>query len=205
VSHADPVDQPALAEPMRSRRSTSVFDDGHELSDADLELLLHAAQWAPSWGNLQPWAFVVARRGGAAHRALLPRLRRGNSSWVPRASVVLLTAAQVAPAPEGGGVKDPGSSCYDLGQAAAHLTLQATAMGLAAHQFAGFDRDGVAADLGVPASFRVMSGIALGRRGDPAEVAERDREREDRPRVRRGLPEFVHVDGWGTPWSGAAS
>jgi nitroreductase len=208
----DPVDQRSLAEPMRSRRSTSVFDDRHELGDAELELLLGAAQWAPSWGNLQPWAFVVARRGGPAHESLLPRLRRGNSTWVPRAAVVLLTAAQVAPAPgdepagaHGGGFKDAGASCYDLGQAAAHLTLQATAMGLGVHQFAGFDKDGVAQDLGVPAYFRVMSGIAVGRRGDPAAVPERDRDREDRPRVRRPLAEFVHVDGWGRPWTGPSA
>ena len=185
---------------MRSRRSTSVFDERHELSDSELELLLTAARWAPSWGNLQPWSFVVARRGGPAHRALLPRLRRGNSTWVPRASVVLLTAAQVAPGLDGDGFKGEGASCYDLGQAAAHLTLQATAMGLHAHQFAGFDREGTAEDVGVPAHFRVMSGIAIGRHGDPAAVSERDREREQRPRRRKGMAEFVHVDRWGDPW-----
>jgi nitroreductase len=187
----------SLAEPMRSRWSTSVFDDQHQLSDDDLETLLHAAQWAPSWGNLQPWAFVVARRGGPAHQALLPHLRPGNARWVPRASVVLITAAQVAPDPEGDGFKGEAHACYDLGQAAAHLTLQASAMGLHAHQFAGFDREGVAAALGVPEWFRVMSGIAIGRRGDPADVPERDREREQRPRVRKELAEFVHVDRWG--------
>jgi nitroreductase len=204
VPHGDPLDQQSLAEPMRSRRSTSVFDDRYELTDSELELLLTAARWAPSWGNLQPWAFVVARRGGPAHQALLPRLRRGNSIWVPRASLVLLTAAQIAPAQEGDGFKDAGSSCYDLGQAAAHLTLQATAMGLSAHQFAGFDRQGTAEDVGVPAHFRVLSGIAVGRHGDPAAVSERDREREQRPRRRRSIEEFVYVDHWGQPWSGGS-
>ncbi|MDQ4052839.1 MAG: nitroreductase family protein [Actinomycetota bacterium] len=201
---ADPADQLALAEPMRSRWSTRVFDDRHQLGADELELLLHAAQWAPSWGNLQPWAFVVARRGGPAHEALVPRLSRGNSGWVPRASVVLVTAAQVAPDPrddaDDGGFKGAHSACYDLGQAAAHLSLQATAMGLHAHQFAGFDKEGVAQDLGVPGWFRVMTGIAVGSPGDPAEVSERDREREQRPRGRKDLTEFVHVDAWGQPW-----
>lgn len=186
----------SLAEPMRSRWSPSVFDERHVLPDADLETLLRAAQWAPSWGNLQPWAFVVTRRGGPGHQVLVSHLRRGNAGWVPRASAVLITAAQVAPAPDGRGFKDEAHACYDLGQAAAHLTLQAHAMGLAAHQFAGFDRDGVGAALGVPEWFRVMSGIAVGRLGDPAEVAERDREREHRPRVRKELREFVHHERW---------
>ena len=72
-------------------------------------------------------------------------------------------------------------------------------MGLHAHQFAGFDKDAVAADLGVPAYVRLMSGIAVGRSGDPDDVPERDREREHRPRIRKGLPELVHGDGWGHP------
>ena len=205
---ADPDVQLSLAEPMRSRRSTRVFDKSHELGDEDLELLLHAAQWAPSWGNLQPWAFVVARRGSPAHRALVPRLSRGNGGWVPRASAVLVTAAQMEPDPalppddpSAGGFKGAHFACHDLGQAAAHLSLQATAMGLHAHQFAGFDKEGVAHDLRVPGWFRVMTGIAIGREGDPAEVCERDRERGQRPRVRKDLSEFVHIDEWGHPWS----
>jgi nitroreductase len=211
VPQSDADDQLSLAEPMRSRWSTRVFDDHHELGDDDLELILRAAQWAPSWGNLQPWAMVVARRGGPAHQALVPRLSRGNSTWVPRASVVLITAAQVAHDPEDdpddpaakGGFKGQHSACYDLGQAAAHLTLQAVAMGLQAHQFAGFDKEGAASDLGVPPWFRVITGIAVGRHGDPAEVSERDREREQRPRIRKSMSEFVYVDEWGQPWPDA--
>ena len=198
----DTEDQLSLAEPMRSRWSSRLLDDRHELADGDLELLLQAARWAPSWGNLQPWAFVVAGRGGPAHAALLSRLRRGNTTWVPRASVVLVTAAQVAPRHEEDGFKGEHWACYDLGQAAAHLTLQATAMGLQAHPFAGFDKDGLAEDLRVPPEFRVMTAIAIGRHGDPGDVSDRDREKEQRPRVRKDLSEFVYVDGWGHPWPG---
>ena len=97
------------------------------------------------------------------HQVLVEHLSRGNSGWVPRASVVLLTATQVAPDPdgEGGGPH----AAYDLGQAAAHITIQAASMGLHAHQFAGFDRAAVAARLGVPGHYAVLSGIAVGRRG----------------------------------------
>ncbi len=189
-----------LAEPLRSRWSPRILDERHELADDDLALLLDAARWAPSWGNLQPWAFVVARRGGRAHRVLVPHLTRGNAGWVPRASVVLLAAAQVAPAPGEQPLKGESYACYDLGQAVAHLTLQARASGLHAHQFAGFDREAVAAELAVPAHFRVMTGVAVGILGDPDAALERDRDREVRPRTRRALAEFVHVDGWGRPW-----
>jgi len=36
------------------------------------------------------------------------------------------------------------AALHDAGQAAAHLTFQARAMGLHAHQFAGFDHDALA-------------------------------------------------------------
>ena len=191
-----------LAEPLRSRWSPSVFDDQHRLTTGELETLLHAAQWAPSWGNSQPWAFVVAQRGDATHAAFVAHLSRGNSGWVPRASVVLVTATQVAPDPEGNGGSDYAQ--HDLGQAAAHVTLQARAMGLHAHQFSGFDHDAVAAALGVPPHFRVMTGIAIGVHGDPGDVDERTAQREERPRVRRPLEEFVFGTGWGSPWQGEA-
>ncbi len=190
----------ALAEPLRSRWSPSIFDAEHRLSAEQVETLLHAAQWAPSYGNTQPWAFVVAERGSASHAVLTRHLSRGNAGWVPRASVVFVAATQVAPDPTGNDLKGASYACYDLGQAAAHLTLQARAMGLHAHQFGGFDRDAVARELGVPDHFRVMSGIAVGLRGNPAEVPERDRERERRERRRKPLAEFAYGASWGHPW-----
>lgn len=192
-----------LVEPLRSRWSPSVFDTEHTLSSEEIETLLTAAQWAPSWGNTQPWAFVVAQRGDAAHQVVVVHLSRGNFGWVPRASVVLVAATQVAPDPETGeGGGDAAYACHDLGQAAAHLTLQARAMGLHAHQFAGFDREAVAAELGIPQHYRVLSGIAVGVHGDPAEVDERTREKQQRVRRRKPLDEFVHAGRWDRPWRG---
>ena len=187
-----------LAEPLRSRWSPSVFDAEHEVDDDQLETLLRAAQWAPSWGNSQPWRFFVARRGDTTHGVLVEHLSRGNSTWVPRAAVVLITATQLRPDEDGEGGGE--HAAYDLGQAAAHITLQARSMALHAHQFAGFDRPAVAARLGVPPHYEVMSGIAIGRRGTPDDVDERTRGREDRVRRRKQLAEFVYADSWGTPW-----
>lgn len=190
-----------LAEPLRSRWSPSVFEVAHVMSVADIEALLAAARWAPSAGNSQPWRFVVATRGSAAHAAFVPHLTRGNAGWVPRAALVLVAGCEVID------VKDPDVARYDLGQAAAHVTLQARAMGLHAHQFGGFDKSAAALALGVPDHVQLMSGIAVGERGDPAEVSERDRERELRERSRRPLAEIAHDvgdavdDGW-RPWAG---
>ena len=88
-------DAAGLAEPMRSRWSPSVFDDRHELSAAEVTTLLEAARWAPSAGNSQPWRFVVAPRGSAAHTAFVPHLSRGNAGWVPRDSLVVVAGCEV--------------------------------------------------------------------------------------------------------------
>lgn len=187
-----------LAEPLRSRWSPSVFDDTHRLGGDEIETLLDAARWAPSEGNSQPWSFLVAERGTAGHDVVVRHLSRGNAGWVPRASLVLVAVTQVAPdaAGNGGG----GATQYDLGQAAAHVTLQARAMGLHAHQFSGFDREAAAAELGVPDHHRVLAAIAIGVPGDPASVDERTRGRESKPRVRKPLAELAYADTWGRPW-----
>lgn len=206
MSHAPMPGAEALAEPLRSRWSPSIFDAEHRLATADVVTLLHAAQWAPSSGNLQPWRFVVGERGSPAHRALVPHLSRGNSGWVPRASVVFLTATQVEDAPDKPDDEKPvdaSINTYCLGQAAAHLSLQAHAMGLWAHQFQAFDKAAVADALGVPPYWRIVAGIAVGVRGDPAEVPERDQEREHRVRRRKDLAEIAYGDAWGVPWDGA--
>lgn len=190
-----------LTEHLRDRWSVSVFDASHELSRQDIELLLHAAQWAPSAGNSQPWSFLVLPRGSAAHTTFVAHLSRGNSGWVPRASVVFVAVAQVAPDPDGNGPQWSDYSFYDLGQAAAHITVQAASMGLSSHQFAGFDHDGAAEAFGVPEWWRVMTGVAVGVHGDPAEVDPRDAEREQRERVRRPLGEIAFDGKWGQPWA----
>lgn len=191
-----------LAEPMRSRWSPSVFDETHRLTDDEIARLLHAAQWAPSWGNLQPWSLVVCVRGSANHERLVATLSRGNSGWVPRASVVFVTAAQVRTGPEPDAQPYSEHARYDVGQAAAHLTLQARAMGLHAHQFAGFDHDALAESLRVPPTHRLLTGIAVGLPGDPADVDERTAARDHRARVRKELAEFVHIGTWGERWPG---
>jgi nitroreductase len=196
--------QSLLAEPMRSRWSPSIFDESHVLTPDELRRLLLAAQWAPSCGNAQPAAFVVAERGSESHQLLVRHLSRGNSDWVPRASAVLIVAAQVAPDEDGEGGYKPFHAEYDTGQAAAHLTLQARAMGLDAHQFAGFDKAALAEELGVPAYYKVMAGIAVGVPGSPDGLPERDREREHRVRRRRPLAAVAHGVRWGVPWEGSS-
>ena len=117
-----------LAEPLRSRWSPSVYDDAHRLSSTEVETLLRAAQWAPSKGNTQPWAFFVCVPGTPQHDRLVETLSRGNAGWVPRASAVFVTTARGRESDDPDAPARSDHALYDVGQAAAHLSLQAGAM-----------------------------------------------------------------------------
>jgi nitroreductase len=191
---------PALTPLLRERRSIRTYDDTHTLGDAELRLLLEAAQWAASAGNSQPWSFVVARRGDAAHRRFVELLSRGNASWAPRASALLVTLHQVASGPEDDAPGYSDYALYDLGQAVAQLGVQAAALGLAVHQFAGFDHEGVATAFGVPRHWRVTTGVAVGRAlPDGADAEALLRERDRRPRTRKPLSELAFGARFGEP------
>ena len=191
---------PGLLPLLRERRSTRSFDDTHVLADDELRAMLEAARWAPSAGNSQPWAFLVARRGDAAHQRLVPLLSRGNQSWAPRASALLFTLHQVASGPEEDALTYSDYAAYDLGQAVAQLSVQALALGLVVHQFAGFDHERLAAVAGVPRHWQVTTGVALGRElavDEPGDSAARERDR--RPRVRKPLTELAFGATFGEP------
>ena len=53
---------------------------------------------------------------------------------------------------------------YDLGQAVAHMTFQAQAMGLYARQFRAFNRTALATEFAVPNHWEVTTMTAFGRR-----------------------------------------
>ena len=164
-----------------------MYDDAHRLSSTEVETLLRAAQWAPSKGNTQPWAFFVCVPGTPQHDRLVATLSRGNAGWVPRASVVFVTTARVRQSEEPDAPPYSAHARYGVGPAPARLSLQARAMGLHAHQFAGFDHDGLADALGVPPTHRLLTGIAVGVPGDPGDVDERTAARDHRDRVRKPL------------------
>lgn len=158
---------PELTSFARERYSPLAFDVHHVASDEDVELLLEAARRAPSAGNSQPWAFVVGRRGDAVHQRMTRHLARGSSRWAPTAS--LLVANLVRRYVDDSDLEYSEFAHYDLGQAVAHLSFQAHALGLAVHQFRAFDRDALAADFAVPPAWEIATLAAVGVPADGAD------------------------------------
>jgi nitroreductase len=165
---------------LASRWSPTVFDASAEVSAPTIELLLEAARWAPSAGNSQPWAFILGRRGDQTHARLVRHLAGSSSRWAPTAG--LLVANLCHRFVEDTDWEYSEFAQYDLGQAVAHITVQARALDLYVRQFRAFDRSGVAGEFGVPAHWEVTTMSAIGQVPPTMEVPDLV---PDLPRVRQ--------------------
>ena len=176
-----------LINPLVERWSPRAYDPAAELSDDTVRTLLEAARWAPSANNVQPWRFIVARRGTEAHDRIHQALLGFNRVWAGNAAVLIIAVAETVDA-EG---KPLHFAAYDLGQAVAHLSVQAHHDGLHVHQMGGFDREAVRAAFDLDARFEPLTAIALGPIGDASDLPEALQEREAAPRVRRPLADSL--------------
>jgi len=176
---------PALA----GRWSPRSFDPSIGIDDTTLNTALEAARWSPSAGNTQPWRFIVARRGTEAFDTIVANLAGFNTVWAGSAAVLIVAAAET--------VDEEGTerrwATYDLGQAVAHLTIQAHHDGLHAHQMGGFDAEALRQAFGLEERFVPTSVTALGVLGDAEALPEPLRTREQAPRTRRPLEEIAVV------------
>jgi nitroreductase len=147
--------------PILARRFSPLrFDATHRMSAADVDLLLEGARWAPSAGNSQPWAFHVRRREDPGFDVLVSHLANSSRRWAPDAGALIVNMARRHVGDSDIVYSD--FADYDLGQAVAHLTVQAHAMGLACRQFRAFDLEGLAAALDVAAGWEIMTMTAVG-------------------------------------------
>lgn len=189
-----PVAHP-IHELMRARWSPRSFTDAPVTLEQTASLL-EAARWASSCFNEQPWHFVLARRDAEPQEfaRLLGLLSANNQAWAGRAGLLMVTVARLRFTNNG----NPNAvALYDLGQAAAHMTLQAVTLGLAAHQMRGFDVERARTELGVPAEHDPVSCIAIGHAGPPSLLPENLAAREVAPRIRKPIGDFAFVGRWG--------
>ena len=191
------TDRPADVElhPLLAHRWSPRSFTPAALSDDDLTLMLHAARWASSSMNGQPWSFVVGRKGSAAHARMVAALAPSNQLWAVNAPVLIIAAAQIITA-DGSPHR---SSLYDLGLSVGQLVLQAGALGYHVHQMGGFDRDAMATAVELPEDVAAVVTLAIGRLGDADALPEAFAERERAPRTRKSLSEIAFAGTHGTP------
>jgi nitroreductase len=182
---------------LLGRRWSPRAYDERAIEPEKLKSLFEAARWAPSSNNEQPWRFIVASKDQVSDwRRLLACLVESNRTWAHRAPVLMLSVASL-------NFEDDGNpnrhALHDTGMAVENLVLQATALGLMAHQMAGFDVEKARADLKIPDGYEPVAMIAVGYPGDPNLLTDRLKQRELAPRERNPLSTFVFSGEWGRP------
>lgn len=190
---------PDLHPLLAGRWSPRAFDPGATVTGEELSALLEAARWAPSADNSQPWRFVIGRRDDESYKRILTTLGPDEQRWAWRAPVLLAGAYATG---TDDGVPLPYAP-YDLGQAVAHLSLQAAALDLYVHQMVHFDAVGLHRELCLPDDVAVHVVAAVGRLGDPHTLPPDLRERELELRHRRPLTDLLLAEP--VHWAGDRS
>ncbi|AWB96584.1 nitroreductase [Agromyces badenianii] len=178
-----------LITPLVERFSPRAYDPTAVIEPEVIRTILEAARWAPSANNVQPWRFIVARRGTEAFAEVHGAMLGFNQAWADSAAVLIVNIAETVDAE---GNARPWAR-YDLGQAVAHLSVQAQHEGLHTHQMGGFEAETIRAAFGLADGLEVVSITAIGVLGDVDALPEALRERESAPRLRKPLSELVLV------------
>lgn len=144
---------------VEQRYSVRAYRDT-PVADADLQRILHAANDAPSAGNLQPYEIVVVRDTEAKQQ--LAQCCFGQM-FIATAPVVLVFFAN----PDRSRVKygDLGTNflcVQDATIACAHAHLAAAALGLGSCWIGAFNDAVVHQVTGVPAEWRTMALLPIG-------------------------------------------
>ena len=181
---------------LSNRWSPRAFSDA-AVGATEIASLFEAARWSPSSRNEQPWHFIyVTRDQEHAFRRMVSVLSELNQRWARRAPLLILATATLSFGRDG---RLNRHAFYDVGQAVAHLTVEAESQGLRVHQMGGFDPERARALLGIPEGVEPVVVMAVGYPA-PAYVLPDDlRARETAPRNRRSLSESVFNERWGQP------
>ena len=162
-------------EAIRNRRSIRRYKT-NPVDDKTVQTVLEAAHWAPSWGNIQCWRFIVIRDPKIKSQiaGTLTRIKIDNelvenaaTRAIEQAPVLIVLCAEMSQAgcrPDGTPVTDKGDYWYmfDIALAMENLTLAAHALGLGTVIVGGFDAPEVARILEVPVGFCVVTMTPLG-------------------------------------------
>ena len=183
---------------IANRWSARAFDASKPVSQEQIIALLEAARWAPSCFGDEPWRFIVWDKHAdeKSWQLAFDCLAPSNQTWVKSAPVLMLICADSL---FGHNQKENRWGQYDTGAAAENLCLQASSMGLMAHQMGGFNADAAREAFKIPAQITPMAMLAIGYEGDANNLPDDLKTRELAARKRKPLGELFFTGAWGNP------
>jgi len=191
--------QHPIHEVLAQRWSGRAFEPA-PLTREHIVTLMEAARWAPSCFNDQPWRYLVWNKNSDPEKwqKAFACLSEGNQSWVVDAPLLLAACADSEFSKKPGKPNRWGH--YDTGAASTSLCIQASAMGLMAHQMGGFDSEKLRAAFDIPHRYTPMAMITVGHPVASVEQLDEDRKANElEPRARNPLSENFFEATWGTP------
>lgn len=192
------ITQVTIDATIAARWSGRAYDASKSVSKEQTIALLEAARWAPSCMGDQPWRFIVWNKAEnvAAWQQAFDCLVEGNQTWAKDAPWLCLVCADTLFAKN----SQPNAWAeYDVGAAAQNLCLQASSMGLMAHQMGGFDAKKTREVFNIPEQYSLKAMISVGYPADEAKIPAELHERETAPRSRRALGELFFDAAWERP------
>lgn len=190
------ITQVSIDETIANRWSGRAYEANKAVSPVQIIALLEAARWAPSCFGDQPWRFIVWNKNTDANawQQAFDCLAPSNQTWVKDAPLLLLVCADSLFNHN----QQPNRwAQYDTGAAAENLCLQATSLGLMAHQMGGFNADLAREKFNIPSQFSPMAMVSIGYAADIANIEGEVLTREIAPRTRRPLIDLFFSASWG--------
>ena len=153
--------QDLAAQLLQNRFSTRSYDASRAVSQAQLDMMVHAAQSAPSCYNMQPWNFIICNRATHAegYKKIFDSLVEFNQGWAKDAPVLIaVVASKLSPHNN----QPNAYSEYDTGAAAFAMMIQATSLGLMAHQMGGFNAEAIRESFQISDEYEPIAVMAVG-------------------------------------------
>jgi len=192
--------KPAITEqPIHSilsdRWSSRAYDPDQLVSQESFLSLMEAARWSPSCMGDQPWQFITFHKKDATFwTQALNCLSVGNQNWAMDASILILACARQS---FSSNEKPNRWNQYDTGAACENICLQATSIGLVAHQMGGFDVEKTRQLFQIPSQYDLMSFIAIGYPLAIEKISAEALVKEKEARKRKPLREIFYTNQWG--------
>ena len=155
-----------LDDAIKTRRSVRKFSD-YVVTDEDINCLIDAARWAPSWGNTQCWDFIIVQ-----DKIKIEKLTDLYSETNParkcsyQCSCLIVACAKMKLSGHKNMIprtKFKEWFMFDLGMALQNLSLKAHDIGLGSVIVGSLDHDQVHKYLELPGDIDVVCVLPIGK------------------------------------------
>lgn len=156
-------------EAIRTRRSVRKFSS-RPIEQEKLQIVLEAAQQAPSWANMQCWRFVVVQDQAVKEQLsdlsyveafFAPKGYKSNPAQKALAEAPVVVVACAIPG-DSGDLRGQHYYMADVGIATENMMLAAHALGLGSVFVGVFDEEAVGDLLDIPPEIRIIGLFPLG-------------------------------------------